>query len=44
MDNMCIPNNSLLTKDSEYSAKDIHVLEGLETRGREASTIWYTKW
>jgi len=30
MDNMCIPNNSLLTKDSEYSAKDIHVLEGLE--------------
>lgn len=30
MDNMCIPNNSMLTKDSEYSAKDIHVLEGLE--------------
>ena len=30
MDNMCIPNNSSLNKDSEYSAKDIHVLEGLE--------------
>lgn len=30
MDNMCIPNNSMLTKNSEYSAKDIHVLEGLE--------------
>lgn len=30
MDNMCIPHNSGLNKESEYSAKDIHVLEGLE--------------
>ena len=30
MDNMCIPNNSMLNGNSEYSAKDIHVLEGLE--------------
>ena len=30
MDNMCIPNNSVLNGSSEYSAKDIHVLEGLE--------------
>ena len=30
MDNMCIPNNSMLNGNSDYSAKDIHVLEGLE--------------
>jgi DNA gyrase subunit B len=28
--NMDIPNNAPLTEESQYSAKDIHVLEGLE--------------
>ncbi len=43
MDNMCIPNNSLLTKDSEYSAKDIHVLEGLEAVRKRPGCISATR-